>query len=713
MVNDRNHEDSSVVEALDALFHPRAVAVVGASGRRGNPFSRPLEYLASFGYEGSVFPINPQYHELAGVTCYPDLGSVPEPVDLALMMVPAKAAVDLLPEVAAAGARAAVVFASGFGETGEDGELLQRELVETGRAHGVRLIGPNCQGVLSTTAKMYGTFTAALENGPISAGCLAYVGQSGAVGGSILSLANERGIGIASWVSTGNQADLNSVDVARYLIDESDTSALAMYIESATDELAFLDLARRAAELDKPLIVLRSAVSAAGARAAASHTGAIIGDSAAFDATVAEYGVIEARDIDELIDVAHAATALPSLRGRRLGIVTTSGGAGSLAADRADEVGLVVGEFTDPAQASLAELVPSFGAVENPVDVTAQIFRTGVSDDFIEVCHRVESLDEVDGVLIALTLVTGDFATRTAEALAVLAASSKKPVAIAWGASREQTEDARRHLREQGIPVYDSVGDACRALAALRRTPPRPAGVAVPEVPTDMRALIDGLDEFVTEAVGRKLLTWAGIPVPRARLVGDRAEAEKSADEFDGPVVLKIQSASVLHKSDLGGVVLGVAREAIADAAEELLERFADVQPEGVLIQQMAPEGLEFIVGVTTTAGGIALVTAGLGGTATEIFRDTATTFAPIDSQRARDLICGTRASALLTGFRGDEPYGLDALAELVSRVSRLAVAVGPRLRELEINPVRVTHDAEHPVLALDFLMRLTTKETN
>jgi len=700
-------------DALDALFHPRAVAIVGASGRAGNPFARPLEYLTSYGYEGSVFPINPGYTELCGVPCYPSLADLPATIDLALMMVPAKAAIDLMPDVAKAGARAAVIFASGFGEAGQDGEQLQRDLVSTARDHGVRLIGPNCQGALSTTAKMFGTFTAALENGPITSGSLAYVGQSGAVGGSILSLANERGIGISSWVSTGNQADLDSVTVGRYLIDQDDTSALAMYLESATDDRAFLDLAARAAELDKPLIVLRSAVSAAGARAAASHTGAIIGDSAAFDATVVEYGVVEAHDIDQLIDFAHASTALPSMRGRRVGIVTTSGGAGSLAADLLDDAGLLVEEFGEEARASLADVVPGFGAVENPVDVTAQIFRTGEADDFIDVCHRVESLDEVDGLMIAITLVTGDFATRTAEAIAALVARSDKPIVIAWAASHEQTAGARTHLRSVGLPVYDSVGAAARALASLLRTPAGTQVTAAPSWAGEARAIAADLPALVTEAGGRALLELAGVPLPRAVLVTDRESAERAATEFDEPVVVKIQSDQVLHKSDLGGVLVGVRPGQIADTVVELLARFADADPDGVLIQELAPEGLEFIVGVTLSDGGLPLVTVGLGGTATELFRDTATTFAPIGGDRAGALIATTRSSALLTGFRGDAPYDVDALARVVSRVSELAVAVGPRLHELEINPLRISHDPERPVMALDFLMRLTEKENN
>lgn len=698
-------------EAFDALFRPKAVAIVGASGRADNPFARPLEYLTSFGFGGSVFPINPGYTDLFGLPCYASLADLPESIDLALVMIPAQSAIDVMPDIAKAGARAAVIFASGFGETGETGVQLQRDLLQAARNSGVRLIGPNCQGVLSTTTNMYGTFTAALENGPIASGSLAYTGQSGAVGGSILSLANERGIGVSSWVSTGNQADLDSMTVGRYLIDQDDTATLAMYLESATDDRAFVDLAARAAELHKPLIVLRSAVSEAGARAAASHTGAIVGDSAAFDATVATFGVIEARDIDELIDFAHANTALPSLLGPRIGVVTTSGGAGSLASDHLDAVGLDVHELSVDSRESLSEVVPAFGAVENPVDVTAQIFASGEAGDFVDVCNRVESFDEIDGVLIALTLVTGNLATRTATALAELMARSNKPIVIAWAAAREQTLEARQYLRSAGLPIYDSVGTAARALASLRRTAGRMTSTTTPSWAPAVQSLVDGLPDLVTESKGTQLLQIAGVPRLRSVLVDGREAAQEAATEFSEPVVLKIQSAKVLHKSDLGGVLVGIPADQVSDVAVELLERFVDLDPEGVLIQELAPDGLEFIVGVTRSEDGLPLVTVGLGGTATELFRDTATAFAPVDADHARELVLSLRSSALLTGFRGDTPYDVDALARAVSQVSELAVAIGPRLRELEVNPLRVSHDPDRPVLALDFLMHLTTNE--
>ncbi|MGV9870437.1 acetate--CoA ligase family protein [Rhodococcus koreensis] len=707
MTNRRFDFAESANGALDALFHPRSIAIVGASGRVGNPFSRPLHYLRSYGFEGSVYPINPGYKELGGLTCYPDLESLPEPVDLALMMVPAKVAIDLMPEVGAAGARAAVIFASGFGETGSEGVTLQRQLVETANANGIRLIGPNCQGALSTTSNMYGTFTAALEEGPITKGTLAYVGQSGAVGGSILSLADERGVGISSWVSTGNQADLTSVEIARYLIDQEDTSALALYIESAPDDLQFLDLAARAAELGKSLIVLRSAKTAAGARAAASHTGAIVGDAAAFHAVVKDYGVVVANDIDDLVDFAHAHTVLPKMNGPRIGVVTTSGGAGSLVADIAHEIGLEINELSAAGQTALSEVVPSFGAIDNPVDVTAQIFRSSEVDEFIEVCHIVERLDEIDGLMIVLTLVTGELAVKMANALVELVKSSKKPITLAWAASRGQTAEARKILREHGLPIFDSVGDAARVLNSRRHHDVRDPDVTDASLQTKVVDLVENLGDTVTEASGQALLALAGVPRPNARLVTSIQEAQDVAENIEGLTVLKIQSSEVLHKTELGGVKVGVAVTDLAEQVKELLDRFSGTQPEGVLVQDMAPDGIEFIIGVTQSEEGPPLVTIGLGGTATELFRDTATALAPISKKRARELISETKASALLHGFRGARPYDIDALATVASQISHLGCAVGPRLQELEVNPVRVSHDPDQPVLALDFLMRL------
>lgn len=702
--------DARRSQSLEALFAPRAIAIVGASGRADNPFARPLQYLTSYGYAGDIYPVNPGYDTLHGLRCYPDMESIPGPVDLALLLVPAAKVPGLFPSLAAAGVRVAVVFASGFGEAGEDGRVLQRELLDAAQAHGIRVVGPNCQGVLSVGTRTYGTFTAAVETGPIRQGGLAYAGQSGAVGGSILSLAEERGIGISSWVSTGNQADLDSIELGRHLIEKDETTVLALYLESAVDERDFRELARRALELGKSLIVLRSATSPTGARAAASHTGAIVGDDAGFRVVADEYGVIEATDIDDLVALAHAHTALPRSAGNTVAIVTTSGGAGSLAADAAFENGLDVVTLNEAAQEQLRAFIPAFGATENPVDVTAQIFHSRDVTDFVSVCRITLDQQEVDAAMIVLTLVTGDLAVSMARALA--AARFDKPVALVWAASRAQTAQARAILQESDIPVFESTRQAAFALRSLVRTKPRsdlverPAGYDAPAVQRLLARLGGGT---VTESAARELLTAVGVEQPRSWLVHDSSEAAELAEGLTAPVVVKIQAPSVVHKTERGGVVLGVTPADLVDAVKRLLDAFAGERIEGVLVSDMAPAGVEFIFGVTRSAiSGLPMATVGLGGTATEIYRDTVTTFAPVSAARVVEMLGRLRAAPLLAGYRGAPPVDLPAVAATIERLSWLSVDVGAQLHELEINPLRAGAGS---VLALDFLMILDPGE--
>jgi acyl-CoA synthetase (NDP forming) len=703
--------DGLTAGALDALFSPRSVAIVGASGRAGNLFARPLQYLTAYGYEGDIYPINPNYDSLHGVPCYPSLDALPGPIDLALVLVPAQAALDLIPDMARAGAKAAIIFASGFSETGIEGQALQAKLREAAQTHHIRLVGPNCQGLLNGAIHFYGTFTGALEAGPVVPGGLTYVGQSGAVGGSVLSLARERGVGIASWISTGNQADLQTIEVARYLVEQDETTTVAIYIESAPDERDFLDLAARAKELGKSLIVLRSATSDAGARAAASHTGAIVGDAAAFTAVVREYGVVLAHDIDELVEFAHAHEALPVARGRSIAIVTTSGGAGSLAADLADSHELVVVQLPQSAQSELAGIIPAYGATENPIDVTAQVFSGEDVVEFIDVCKLVVALPEVDLVLVALTVIIGDQAEKAAIALTEVIRGSDKPVAVAWVAGHDQTVAARSVLRDAGLPVFDSVGSAVRALGSLvvedSTITPEP-GRRI----DGAREIVERYGEVVTESAAGVLLDKLGIRRPRAALVTGRVDAEKVPVEWSSPVVLKIQSAQVLHKTDRGGVLVGVEPADVPHQVSRLLELFADDEPEGVLVQELVSSGIEMIVGVTRSGrDGLPLITVGLGGTVAELFPNTATTLAPVTPAQAKALLLRTRLVTLLTGYRSTQAYDLDAVAEAISAISQLASVVGERLREVEVNPLRVTHDAEKPVQALDFMMVLAPQE--
>jgi acyl-CoA synthetase (NDP forming) len=692
---------------LAALFAPRAIAVLGASGREDNPFARPLGYLLERGYPGPVYPVNPGYDVLRGVPCYPSLADLPGPVDLVLMLVSAAEAVRQLPAVAAAGATAAVVFASGFAEIGPAGQRLQDELVAVARAHGVRLLGPNCQGIVSVHDRMAATFTAALEHSDPRPGNLAYVGQSGAVGGSVLSLAGERGLGIAAWASTGNQADLTALDIGRHLLDDDRVRVLALYLESTVDGQDFTELARRAHERGTSVLVLQSALSQAGARAAVSHTGALLGSNAAFLATCEAYGVVVADDVEDFIATAQALSVLPRAAGRRVAIVTTSGGAGSLAADQAEAGGLVVEDLDDATQATLAALVPDFGAVANPVDVTAQLFKSGSADDFVRVCDAVLADDGVDAVLVALTMVTGAMAATLAQDLAGLWARTSKPIVVVWLAARDQTAEARALLREAGWPVLDSPRTAVRVLRALA-TPPVVPGPLSRALPPGARAVLTELaGPVLTEGQAGPLLQALGIAQPEQYLVSSAAEAARAAKELGGPLVVKVQSPQVLHKTELGGIRLGVAVEDAAQVHDELVAAFAGIGPVKVLLQKMAGPGPELIVGLTNTEPGFPpLLTVGLGGVATELYRDTVSRLAPVDEEQADAMIRALRAAPLLTGFRGQPGVDLTAATRAIARLSQLASALGDRLVELEVNPLRLTGGGEG-ALALDFLLRL------
>ncbi len=697
---------------LTALFRPRSVAIIGASGRAGNPFARPLQYLTEQGFPGEIYPVNPNYDELAGLPCYASLADVPGPVDLALINIPAAGAIDAVRDCGRQGVGAAVMFSAGFAETGPDGEALQAELATAARDAGVRLLGPNCQGVVFLPQRLYLTFTNGAQFTIPSGSGVAYVGQSGAVGGSILDLARESGMGLDAWVSTGNQADLGVLEVAAHLVDDPTIRVLALYLESIGDGAAFGSLARRADELGKQLVVLRSGRSDAGRRAVASHTGAMVASGAAFDLLARREGVILVDDVDELLLTAHVLARMPVPLGGRLGVVTSSGGAGSLAADHAEAAGLTLPVLADAAQRDLAEHVPEFGSVTNPVDVTAQLFNRGF-ELFGEVCRRVAAEDDIDAVVVLITMVVGDRGRQLADELVATAAAITKPVYVVWLAGAEQTQQGRAAYRDGHLPVFSSVGMLCRVVGrVVARQGYAPPRIAPPSVadPTAVHALQLG-DGALTEAQGIALLDAAGVPRPPATLVRSGRDARTAASRLGGPFACKVQARGVSHKSDVGGVVLNVAVDDVEATVDRLLAEVdlpkADV--EGVLVQQMAPQGLEVIVGVTRPDPGYPpVLTLGAGGVATEIHRDVTSQVLPVDADEAVRMLRQLRSWPLFDGHRGAPPLDVAALADAVASIAGLAGELGERLEELEINPL-IVHPRGDGVTAVDIVVTTTT----
>lgn len=459
---------------LSALFAPRSVAVVGATGNPESLFARPVSYLDEYGFSGEVYPVNPKYPEIGGRRCYPSLASIGAPIDLVLVMVPAASVEQAIVECGEVGAGVAIVFSSGFAESDEQGAELQRRLAEVARNAGVRVVGPNCQGVIVTPNALAATFTGSIAHGMPESDGLAYVGQSGAVGGCLIDLAADQGIGVSAWLSVGNQVDVELFEAALEVVEMPEVRVLAAYVESVENGTAYRALASRCAELGKPLVLLRPCRTPSGIRASASHTGGSSPPDEAFDELARRNGAILVDDIDELVDVSCSLLRFGGGHGENVAVVTSSGGAGGIAADHLTLAGLAVPELPTPVQTELAELVPRFGAVGNPVDVTFQLF-VGGTDKFSAVCEQLCALDEIDQVVVVMTAIGGDASSAVADGLVQVAARVDKPIHYGYLVGHLQTGSARTALREGKLPTFSSLARVATVAAALMRAPARPA----------------------------------------------------------------------------------------------------------------------------------------------------------------------------------------------------------------------------------------------
>jgi acyl-CoA synthetase (NDP forming) len=711
---------------LDRLLRPASVAVIGASARPGFP-ARALANLVEHGYDGDVYPVNPNYDELAGRRCYPSLAAIGAPVDLALIAVPAAALDSVVAECAAAGVGAGVVFSSGFAELGADGRAAQERFTAIARDGGMRLLGPNCMGVIhqagGATGTLVASFTASVATGLGTPSGAAYAGQSGAIGGAVIGMARERGIGLTAWASTGNEADLTAVELGAALIEDDAVRVLATYLETIPDGAAWSRLTSRARELGKPVIVLRSGRSEPGRRAAASHTGAMVRGDAAFELVCARDGVIAVDDVDELVDAMEMVLSGRRPAGPRIAVLTSSGGSGAIACDRLDAAGLTLADLRPETRTELAALIPAYGSAANPVDVTAQLFNQG-DEAFAAVCRPLLADDRVDGVMIVLTTIIGSRADRLAEVVARVAAESPKPVGVVWEAALADTWHAREILRAAGVPVTTSVP---RYVESLRRLLPPQSRVPSPPPPAFPGAAVAAgmrLPAVVTEARGAAVLDALGVARPEGELVTSAEEAVAVAARLGGAVALKISAPAITHKTDVGGVRVGVdARDpaAVAAAYREVSAAparaagrtdaaggGADGAAEGVLVQRMAGPGMELLVGVRGERDGYpAVLTVGIGGVATEIYADTASLLAPASVPEIVGALRGLRGWALLDGHRGAARADVDAAAAAVAAVGAYAARLGGALEELEINPLLV-----HPrgATAADLLIRFTER---
>jgi acetate---CoA ligase (ADP-forming) len=687
----------------DSLFAPRGIAVVGASPKPSNIGRQVLGALRRHRFGGDLAAVNPGFDDIEGTPCHPSLHDVPFPVDLVLVFVAANRTLATVEQAADSGAGAVVVYSSGFAETGEAGGDAQQLLRQVAHDRNIRVLGPNCQGLVDFRSGLAATFTPAVLNADVDKlAPIAYVGQSGALGGVFFDQARQRGATPTAWVSTGNEVDVTVCDAALQLIEAGPLELLCLYLERVPDGADWVQLAGRARDDGTRIAVLRSGRSDSGRRAAASHTGALVADDRPFELACDRYGVSRVTDLADLVDLAVATRAGHTTRGTGVAVVTTSGGAGGLAADRVEACGLSVPVLCEQTQRRLREVLPAFGSAVNPVDVTADLM-TRAPEDLDVVCRIVADDPGVDQILLAVTNLVGDMAAKVA---ASLDPGREVPLTMAYLAAPDRIAEHVESLSQRAIGVHASIESAVRSMAAMTKTAARggPADRSVspesgPELPQG---------DVLTEWAATPLLDWVEVHRPDSVLVTDPDGLPAAVAGLGGRAVLKVQSPQVMHKSELGAVVVGVDTAQAAGVGRQMLAAVAaaipDVAVEGILVQRISEPGVELLVGIRAPANGYpATITVGLGGTFVELYGDVATSFAPLDTADARALIGSLRGFPLLDGYRGRQPCDVDAAALAVARLSRVAAVSA--LREVEVNPL-IVHAAGRGVTAVDLLVR-------
>jgi len=691
---------------LSTFFNPKAIAIIGASTNIKAINGKPLHYLKKYGYTGDVYPINPKYQEINGTKCYPDLDSTPDPVDLVLIAVNYRLVLPMLEQCAAKEVPFVTIFSSGFAEASEEGKVFQEQVAEFAKTHGIRICGPNCQGSVNLHQNVAAAFSAALDPMPFKKGGVGFVTQSGALGYSIFNLAQENQVGFSYIVSTGNEMDLSSLDYMEYMLDDANTNMIFAYLEGLNDGKRFIQLAKKALKLAKPIAVLKVGKSEVGMRAATSHTAALTGLDQVFDSCASQFGVIRVNSIEEFIDVANVMKGIPKIpHGNRLAVVSISGG-GVICADAAAECGLEIVELIDDTVNIITENIPPFGSPTNPVDITAQAINT--ADGFSNVVKAVLNDPHVDGVVVVITNIVGEPGKRMAEDLVALRNKTKKPIIAAWTAGKQLMKEQFAILDQVGFPWFHSPAKAVQVLAkafhygTLRQTylnqqltSPRSSNT-YDSIPDAAAKILNNSDTgALSERESKNLLSVFGIPSGSEVVATTRSEAIKIAKQVGYPLAMKIDSPDILHKTEAKAIRLNIFNEAeMVRAYEEIIENAKAYDPNaklnGILIQEMIPEGIEVIIGVKNDPQFGPVVLFGLGGIFVEILKDVSLRMAPIDQDEAVSMIKEVRGYRLLTGARGNKEADIDALANTLVKISQMAIALEGRLQELDLNPVIV-----------------------
>lgn len=684
---------------INALLNPKSIAVIGASADPRKTSGLPVAYLLKHGFKGPIYPVNPKATEIQGLTCYPDVEALPEAPDIGLVLLNAKRSIEAVRSLAKMGCQAAVVLASGYAEAGEEGQVLQDELMAA--AGSMRLLGPNTIGLVNLSESIPLSASGALEVSELPKGHVAVVSQSGGILGALLSRAAGRGIGLSSLIATSNEVDLEVSDFVDYLVDDPNTKVIALYLESVRHPARFREVALRAQAVGKPLVVFKIGRSEAGASAASSHTGALAGEDRVYDAFFRELGVIRVNTFDEFLDVPAVLVAGRQLAGRRVAVLTSTGGAGTLIADS-----LGVNGFDTPAPDH--ETAEKLRALQgdtptaldrNPIDVTLAGLQPDLLRQAIRILLESDSYDALIVIIGSSGLAMPDLVVG---AISDSLATNNKPL-LAYVSP--YAPGTLQRLNQASIPGFSSP-ESCSAVLEALHFIGRPllSGDESPQVALpDLSTLPNG---SIDETTAKQLFAQAGISVPSSRVVHSREEAERAARELDTSVVLKVMDASLLHKSDIGGVALHLNADTIGQRFDQMIsdvEACVARRPDTFLVEAMVAGGHELILGANRDALGTAILL-GAGGVTAELFKDTTIRLLPeqgsLTLAQAREMMQQLTTWPLLDGYRGAPSLDTEALAQAIVAFSALAGELGDRLVTAEINPLFVMPEGQGVVAA-------------
>jgi acetyltransferase len=684
------------------LLEPRSIAVVGVSDDGARPGSQAVNALQKYGYAGRIYPVNPKYEEFGGLKCYPSVADIPDDIDLVVVGVPANGVLPVLETCASKRVGYAVVLSGGFRESGPEGVERERRMLEIARRGGMRIIGPNCLGFANIHSNVYAAFGSITREPKLRPGSVSLVTQSGGFGYSIALACGEAGIGFRHVIATGNESDVDTIQLIDALLDDDETHTIVAYIEGTEDGRALLDVGRKALAKGKPVLLWKGGITEQGARAAASHTASMTGVYDFYRALFKQTGIVEIREIHEVVDFLKALAGRKYPEGGGVAVMGVSGGSAIVFADAGEPEGVQLCDLGEETQRRLAEVVPNIGAVHNPIDLTAGYFSEA-NKAKLETAVSV-ALDDPNVHSVCVNIATTGRAGSlvAAQVLGQVAATATKPIVVFSSAPPSQVHEALQVFQNAAIPVLPSPSRAARAIAMLARY--RQAQLSALRNPEahGLRAIAAGIDALrsalakgtaLSETDSKHVLAAAGIPVTRDIIVRD-----KNADVFDqlaSPFVVKIVSPDIAHKTEVGGVKVGLRtrdelQSAIAEVRANALAHVPDARIQGVMVSEMVRGGFELIAGVVNDAVFGPVVVVGAGGIYAELLGDSACRLAPFDAVTAREMVDELKCGRILDGARGGAALDVDAVSTALANLSTFAWESRDLVKEVDVNPLFV-----------------------